>query len=71
MEPRIAKLEAQMEHVRADLGKLSGLPETVGRIEERVKALPDKDWVGAKMRNWVGGVGTILGLLMIALKYIA
>lgn len=70
MEPRIAKLEAHMEHVRADIAKLVGLPETVGRIEERVKSLPDKDWVGTKMRNWVGGVGSVLGILMIALKYI-
>jgi hypothetical protein len=70
MEPRIAKLEAHMEHVRGDLAKLLGLTETTGRIEERVKVLPDKDWVGTKMRNWVGGVGTVLGILMIALKYI-
>jgi hypothetical protein len=70
MEPRVAKLEAHMEHVRADIAKLLGLPETTGRIEERVKSLPDKDWVGTKMRNWVGGVGTVLGILMIALKYI-
>jgi hypothetical protein len=70
MEPRVAKLEAHMDHVRGDLAKLVGLPETTGRIEERIKALPDKDWVGTKMRNWVGGVGSILGLLMIALKYI-
>lgn len=70
MEPRVAKLEAHMEHVRADIAKLVGLLETTGRIEERVKSLPDKDWVGTKMRNWVGGVGTVLGILMIALKYI-
>jgi hypothetical protein len=45
MEARIAKLEAQMEGVRADLNKLSGVPVDLARVDERVKHLPGKGFV--------------------------
>lgn len=45
MEPRIAKLEAHMEHVRSELVKLAPLPVQIGRLEERVLHLPSKGFV--------------------------
>jgi len=70
MEARLAKLEAQMDHVQADLAKLSGLPVAMAEIKTRLDALPDKDWVGAKMRNWVGGGVAFLTLVTIAAKFV-
>lgn len=45
MEPRVAKLEAHMEHVRADLAKLAVLPERLARLEEKVSHLPSKGFI--------------------------
>lgn len=70
MEARVAKLEAHMEHVRADLGKLANVPADLAEIKANVQALPDKDWVGTKMRNWVGGSVAILTLVTLATKFL-
>lgn len=45
MYERVAKLEAHMEHVREDLGKLSGVPATLATLNERVSHLPTKDYM--------------------------
>lgn len=45
MEPRIAKLEAHMEHVRTELTKLASLPVQVARLEEKVAHLPSKGFI--------------------------
>lgn len=70
MEARVAKLEAHMEHVRDDLKKLSSVPADLAEIKAKVDALPDKDWVGAKMRNWVGGGVAFLTLVTLATKFL-
>lgn len=45
MEARLAKLEAQMDAVKADLGKMASLPVDVARLDERVKHLPGKGFI--------------------------
>lgn len=70
MEARVAVLEAHMEHVRSDLAKLADVPEKLGRIEERLNALPDKDWIGAHFRNWIIGGVAVFSLISLAAKLI-
>lgn len=63
MEPRVAKLEAHMENVRAELGKLSSVPADLATLKERVAHLPSKGFiVGASLTSMTLLV-TILGLL--------
>ena len=62
MESRIAKLEAQMDAVRIDLGRLAGLPVDVARLDERIKHLPGKGFV---VTSAVGTIGAITGLLVL------
>lgn len=70
MEPRVAKLEAHMEHVRADLAKLTNVPADLAELKAKVAELPTKDWIGSHFRNWiVGGVG-FLTLVSLALKFV-
>lgn len=45
MEPRIAKLEAHMEHVRSELGKIAPIPERLRAVEVRVDHLPSKGFI--------------------------
>ena len=47
MEARVAKLEAHMEHVRSELGKLASLPADAATIKERLMHLPTKAEVKA------------------------
>jgi hypothetical protein len=54
MEPRIAKLEAHVENIRAELAKLSSLPVTVGKLEERVSHLPSKGFVVTATTTTIG-----------------
>ncbi|MBB3940717.1 tetrahydromethanopterin S-methyltransferase subunit G [Novosphingobium fluoreni] len=75
MEARLAKLEAQMEHVHKDLAKLAVLPVDVATIKERLVHLPTKDEArntldsaldraGAKTQRGVGLIIGIGGLLI-------
>lgn len=63
MEPRVAKLEAHMEHVRAELAKLSTMPVEIATVKERVSHLPSKGFVVTAAVSTVGGVVALLGLL--------
>lgn len=45
MEPRIARLEAQMEHVQGALLKLSDVPANLATLIERVAHLPTKEYL--------------------------
>lgn len=56
MEPRIAKLEAQMESVRTELGRLAPVPVDVATIKENLRHLPTKGFV-------VTTTSTAIGLL--------
>lgn len=74
MEARVAKLEAHMEHVRSDLAKLASVPADLSEVKARINALPDKDWVGAKMFRYLSAAGVacaiVSGLIGAAFKFI-
>lgn len=64
MEPRIAKLEAHVEHMRGDIGELKAdvralkadttqMRSDLATANTRIEALPTKEYVGTTMRNWV------------------
>lgn len=73
MEARLAKLEAHMEHVLADVSKLSAIPAEIATLTERVSHLPTKDELGTKLRNYLvvaGIIFTIIGTLIgLAFKF--
>lgn len=86
MEPRVAKLEAQMESVQAELSKLASVPADVAVIKERLSHLPTKaemssaldaavDRLAARTQRIVGvgaaGVGAIIAIITLAIKIIA
>lgn len=58
MEPRVAKLEAHMEQVRAELTKLAEVPVDVASIKERLQHLPTKEDVRVMLDTQLGLVGT-------------
>lgn len=45
VEPRIARLEAHMEHVRAELAKLGSMPVQLAELKVRVDHLPTKGFI--------------------------
>lgn len=51
MEIRIAKLEANMEHVKGELSKLSSVPADLATLKERTSHLPTK----ADMKDEIKG----------------
>lgn len=62
MEPRIAKLEAHMEHVRAELAKLATVPVDIATLKTKVEHLPGKGFV---VTSAVTTVAAITGLLVL------
>jgi hypothetical protein len=61
MEPRLAKLEAQMEHVQADLAKLANVPVDIATIKGEMVT---KDYLNSafdKHLRWTLG---IVGLMI-------
>ena len=62
MEPRIAKLEAHMEHVRAELAKLAAVPVDIATLKTKVDHLPGKGFV---VTSAVTTVAAITGLLVL------
>jgi len=70
MEAKIATLNAHMEHVRADLGRLADVPERLGRVEVQVNNLPTKDYLSGKLgdllRNTVLSIGLIVSIAGVA-----
>jgi transposase len=65
MEPRIAKLEAHMEHVRAEMTKLASLPVQVARLEEKVAHLPSKGFI---VTTTMTGLAFVTALVLFADK---
>lgn len=45
MEARVAKLEAHVEHIREEIGKLSSMPTNLAIVTTRVDHLPTKGWM--------------------------
>jgi hypothetical protein len=66
IEPRVAKLEAHMEHVRSSVDKLTGIPKDVAVLAERISHLPGKGFVVT------AGVGTVAGVtgLLVLLQHL-
>lgn len=60
MEPRIAKLEAQMEAVRSDLSRLANLPADLATVKENVRHLPSKGFVVTATSTSIALIGAIV-----------
>jgi tetrahydromethanopterin S-methyltransferase subunit G len=80
MEPRIAKLEAQVAAVQVDLAKLAGVPVDVATMKERLSHIPTKvemkgdiesavDKAAARVQRTVAIVGGAVGLLVALINY--
>ena len=85
MEPRIAKLEASMDYVKAELAKLSAVPVDVATIKERLNHIPTTsemsaaidsavEKMGVRTQRIVGiataGVGATVAVITLAAKLI-
>lgn len=81
MEARVAKLEALMEGVRADLGKLSDVPADLAGVKERLNHLPTKieakkdlddaiDKLGARVQRMVTIAGALVGIVGVSVTVI-
>ncbi|MBO9580304.1 MAG: hypothetical protein J7498_05385 [Sphingobium sp.] len=74
MEARVAVLEAEVKHIRADLDKLIGLPVEVAEIKVKVDNLPTKDWIDTKLHNFLVKMGILMTIIAaivgIAVKFI-
>ena len=58
MEPRVAKLEAHVEHIRAEIGKLAPMPADLAAVRERLQHLPTKDEVKGAIDAATDRLGT-------------
>jgi hypothetical protein len=63
MEARIAKLEADMEHVKKSIDRLVDVPTKLAVLEERVSHLPGKGFIVTAAIATIGGVTALMGLL--------
>lgn len=83
MEARIAKLEANMQHVQAELAKLATVPVDVASVKERLQHLPTHAEVRDTLDDGLEKLGTsvqrtvvitasvmtiLLGIIGVALK---
>src|SRR4051794_4000330 len=64
MEARLAKLEAQMEHVQADLTKLGPVPADVSALRVTVDNLPTKDYVSDAFKTHLHYTLGIVGAMI-------
>lgn len=80
MEARVAKLEANMEHVRSDLAKLATVPADVATIKERSSHLATKadvkveitaaiDRSATKTQRTVQIVGALVAIAVAVINY--
>ena len=63
MEARLAKLEAQMEHVQADLAKLAGLPVDLAGLKVQVDNLPTKDYLKEQLESHLRKTGILFAIV--------
>ena len=70
MEARLAKLEAHMEHVQADLARLNDVPASLATLTEKVANLPTKEELGTKLRNYLATAGVIMAIVGTAIGII-
>lgn len=71
MEPRIARLESDMEHVKkaieridGKLGDITTLKVDVATLKERVAHLPTKDELGTKLRTYFTIAVSVIGVMI-------
>ena len=80
MEARIARLEASMDFVKAELNKLSGLPVEVAKLSARVTHMPSRfevraaidaavDRAAARTQRTVAVVGGLVTVATAAINY--
>lgn len=60
MEARVAKLEAHVEHIRDDLGKLAGVPIDLATLKTRVDHLPSKGFIVTVITAGVAAIGALV-----------
>lgn len=60
MEARVAKLEAHVEHIRAELAKLSAMPTDLAVLKTRVDHLPTKGFI---LTSAIATVSAVVGLI--------
>lgn len=81
MEPRIAVLEADMKHVKAQLDKLAGVPSDLATLKERTSHLPTKaemqkdieaqlDRSAGRVQRTIGITGGLVTLAVAAINYL-
>lgn len=82
IEPRLAKLEAQMKAVRAELNKLSLLPADVAGLKECANHLPTRleakndidaavDRAGTRTQRTIVIMGSLVAVIVAVLNYIS
>ena len=81
MEARIARLEAAMDFVKSELGKLSGVPVELARLTERVSHMPTRfevradidaavDRAASRTQRTVAVAGGLVTLAVAAMNYL-
>lgn len=81
MEARLAKLEASMDYVKADLARLSGVPAELARVSERLNHMPTRaemqtdintaiDRSGARVQRSVAITGGLITIAVAAITYL-
>ena len=71
MEARLAKLEAQMEHVQSDLTKLAGVPVDIATIKGDMVTKTYLDRAFEKHLHWtLGIVGAMLTIATLIITFI-
>jgi len=65
MEARVAKLEAHMEHIREDVGRLKDVPVELAALKTKVDHLPTKGWMVTAL---CGALSVVAALVAFAEK---
>lgn len=60
---RVAVLETHVDHMRSDLGKLTGVPADLADIKARVEHLPTKDYLADQFARQFNRTAGIVGLI--------
>lgn len=63
MEARLAKLEAHVEHIQADLVKLAALPVDLATLKVQVENLPTKKDLDDKLETHLRKVGIVVAII--------
>lgn len=70
MEARVSVLEANVDHIKRELDRLSGVPADLSGMKVAVENLPTKDWVDTRLTGLLIKTGVTFGIfnaIMIAI----